>query len=74
VGTGVGNALDRLAQYYIKLAEQTFPVIESTPAARSTSSSPRRADRSTQLASTTAQAIPAHRTRATLFEGDPDEE
>jgi conjugal transfer pilus assembly protein TraB len=28
LGTGVGNALDRLAQYYIKLAEQTFPVIE----------------------------------------------
>lgn len=28
VGTGVGRALDRLAQYYIKLAEQTFPVIE----------------------------------------------
>jgi hypothetical protein len=27
-GTGVGKALDRLAQYYIKLAEQTFPVIE----------------------------------------------
>lgn len=28
VGNGVGKALDRLAQYYIKLAEQTFPVIE----------------------------------------------
>lgn len=28
VGTGVGRALDRLAQYYIKLAEATFPVIE----------------------------------------------
>lgn len=28
VGNGVGRALDRLAQYYIKLAEQTFPVIE----------------------------------------------
>ena len=28
VGTGVGHALDRLAQYYIKLAENTFPVIE----------------------------------------------
>jgi conjugal transfer pilus assembly protein TraB len=28
LGTGVGHALDRLAQYYIKLAEQTFPVIE----------------------------------------------
>lgn len=28
LGTGVGRALDRLTQYYIKLAEQTFPVIE----------------------------------------------
>ncbi len=28
VGTGVGHSLDRLAQYYIKLAENTFPVIE----------------------------------------------
>jgi conjugal transfer pilus assembly protein TraB len=28
VGSGVGKALDRLSQYYIKLAEQTFPVIE----------------------------------------------
>ena len=28
VGLGVGRALDRLAQYYIKLAEATFPVIE----------------------------------------------
>jgi len=28
VGGGVGRALDRLAQYYIKLAENTFPVIE----------------------------------------------
>jgi conjugal transfer pilus assembly protein TraB len=28
LGTGTGRALDRLAQYYIKLAEQTFPVIE----------------------------------------------
>jgi conjugal transfer pilus assembly protein TraB len=28
LGTGAGRALDRLAQYYIKLAEQTFPVIE----------------------------------------------
>jgi conjugal transfer pilus assembly protein TraB len=28
VGSGVGKALDRLATYYIKLAEQTFPVIE----------------------------------------------
>lgn len=28
LGTGVGRALDRLAQYYIKLAEQTFPVVE----------------------------------------------
>jgi conjugal transfer pilus assembly protein TraB len=27
-GSGVGKALDRLAQYYIKLAEQTFPIIE----------------------------------------------
>ena len=27
-GTGVGKALDRLAQYYINLAEKTFPVIE----------------------------------------------
>jgi conjugal transfer pilus assembly protein TraB len=27
-GTGVGRALDRLAQFYIKLAEQTFPIIE----------------------------------------------
>jgi conjugal transfer pilus assembly protein TraB len=26
--SGVGKAMDRLAQYYIKLAEQTFPVIE----------------------------------------------
>ena len=25
---GVGKALDRLAQYYISLAEKTFPVIE----------------------------------------------
>ena len=28
LGSGIGKALDRLAQYYIKLAEQTFPVIE----------------------------------------------
>lgn len=28
LGGGVGKALDRLAQYYIKLAENTFPVIE----------------------------------------------
>jgi conjugal transfer pilus assembly protein TraB len=28
VGTGVGKALDRLSQYYIQLAERTFPVIE----------------------------------------------
>lgn len=28
LGTGVGKALDRLAQYYIKLAESTFPIIE----------------------------------------------
>ena len=28
VGTGVGKALDRLAQYYITLAEKVFPVIE----------------------------------------------
>lgn len=27
-GTGVGKALDRLAQYYITLAEKVFPVIE----------------------------------------------
>jgi conjugal transfer pilus assembly protein TraB len=27
-GTGVGKALDRLAQYYISLAEKLFPVIE----------------------------------------------
>jgi conjugal transfer pilus assembly protein TraB len=31
VGTGVGKALDRLAQYYITLAERTFPVIEVQP-------------------------------------------
>jgi conjugal transfer pilus assembly protein TraB len=30
-GTGVGKALDRLAQYYINLAERTFPVIEVLP-------------------------------------------
>ena len=28
LGTGVGKALDRLAQYYISLAEKVFPVIE----------------------------------------------
>ena len=28
LGTGVGRALDRLAQYYITLAEKIFPVIE----------------------------------------------
>jgi len=28
MGAGVGRALDRLAQYYIKLAEQTFPIVE----------------------------------------------
>ena len=28
VGAGVGHSLDRLAQYYIKLAENTFPAIE----------------------------------------------
>ena len=28
LGSGVGRALDRLAQYYIQLAEKTFPVIE----------------------------------------------
>lgn len=28
MGAGVGRALDRLANYYIKLAEATFPVIE----------------------------------------------
>ena len=28
IGEGVGNALDRLANYYISLAEQVFPVIE----------------------------------------------
>lgn len=28
IGAGTGRALDHLAQYYIKLAEQTFPVIE----------------------------------------------
>ncbi|OYV02280.1 MAG: conjugal transfer protein TraB [Burkholderiales bacterium PBB5] len=30
-GTGVGKALDRLAQYYINLAERTFPIIEVLP-------------------------------------------
>jgi conjugal transfer pilus assembly protein TraB len=28
LGTGVGKAMDRLAQYYISLAEKVFPVIE----------------------------------------------
>ena len=28
LGRGVGQALDRLAQYYIRLAEATFPVVE----------------------------------------------
>lgn len=28
MGSGVGRAMDRLANYYIKLAENTFPVIE----------------------------------------------
>jgi conjugal transfer pilus assembly protein TraB len=28
IGAGVGRALDRLAQYYITLAEKVFPVIE----------------------------------------------
>jgi len=28
IGGGVGRALDQLANYYIRLAEQTFPVIE----------------------------------------------
>ncbi|MFT3819886.1 MAG: TraB/VirB10 family protein [Rubrivivax sp.] len=28
LGTGVSKALDRMAQYYINLAEKTFPVIE----------------------------------------------
>ena len=28
VGEGIGNAADRLAQYYIKLADKVFPVIE----------------------------------------------
>ena len=28
ISTGVGKALDRLAQYYITLAEKVFPVIE----------------------------------------------
>jgi conjugal transfer pilus assembly protein TraB len=32
LGTGVGKALDRLAQYQISLAERTFPVIEALPA------------------------------------------
>jgi conjugal transfer pilus assembly protein TraB len=28
LGAGVSSALDRLADYYIRLAEQVFPVIE----------------------------------------------
>jgi conjugal transfer pilus assembly protein TraB len=28
IGTGVGRAMDRLAQYYISLAEKVFPIIE----------------------------------------------
>ena len=28
IGAGVGKSLDRLAQYYINLAEKMFPVIE----------------------------------------------
>ena len=28
IGTGIGKALDRLSQYYITLAEKTFPIIE----------------------------------------------
>lgn len=28
LGSGVGKALDRLAQYYISLAEKVFPVVE----------------------------------------------
>jgi conjugal transfer pilus assembly protein TraB len=28
IGTGVGQAMERLADYYIRLAEKTFPVIE----------------------------------------------
>jgi conjugal transfer pilus assembly protein TraB len=28
LGTGIGRALDRLAQYYINLAEKVFPVVE----------------------------------------------
>ena len=28
LGSGVGRAMDRLAQYYISLAEKTFPMIE----------------------------------------------
>lgn len=31
LGTGVSKALDRLAQYYINLAEKTLPVIEVLP-------------------------------------------
>lgn len=28
VGTGVGKAMDRLSQYYVKLADKLFPVVE----------------------------------------------
>ena len=28
IGTGIGNALDRLSQYWIRLADKTFPVVE----------------------------------------------
>ncbi|MDI9335451.1 MAG: TraB/VirB10 family protein, partial [Gammaproteobacteria bacterium] len=28
VGTGIGKAMDRIAQYYIKLAEKLFPIVE----------------------------------------------
>lgn len=31
LGTGVGKALDRLSQYYINLAERTFPAVEVQP-------------------------------------------
>ncbi len=35
---GVGSALDRLANYFLDMAEEMFPVIEGTPAAASTHS------------------------------------
>jgi conjugal transfer pilus assembly protein TraB len=28
IGTGIGNAMDRLSKYYVQLAEKIFPVIE----------------------------------------------